>query len=84
VILDFVSGKDLIDLSAIDAKAATDEDDAFDFIGRMPFSGEAGELRYEVTAGVALVKGDKDGDGSADFVIRVADTYRLDEGDFIV
>ena len=83
-ILDFVRGKDLIDLSAIDARAATAEDDAFDFIGRLPFSGEAGELRYRVKAGDAIVKGDTDGDGQADFVIRVADIYRLDEGDFIV
>jgi hypothetical protein len=83
-ILDFVRGKDLIDLSAIDAKAATGKDDTFDFIGRMPFSGEAGELRYRIKAGDAIVKGDTDGDGKADFVIRVADTLRLDAGDFIV
>ena len=31
-ILDLVRGKDLIDVSAIDAKAATAEDDAFDLI----------------------------------------------------
>jgi hypothetical protein len=30
------------------------------------------------------VKGHEDGDGRADFVIRVADTDALDEGDFIV
>ena len=83
-ILDFVRGKDVIDLSAIDARAATVEDDPFDFIGRLPFSGDAGELRYRVQAGDAIVKGDTDGDGQADFVLRVADTYRLDEGDFIL
>lgn len=82
-ILDFVRGKDLIDLSAIDARAATAEDDAFDLIGRMPFSGEAGELRYRVKAGDAIVRGDTDGDGRGDFAIRVVGIHRLDEGDFI-
>jgi hypothetical protein len=83
-ILDFVRGKDLIDLSAIDARAPTEDDDAFDFVGRQPFSAEAGELRYQVKTGGALVKGDTDGDGRADFVIRVAEIYRLEEADFIV
>jgi len=83
VILDFVRGKDLIDLSAIDARAATADDDTFDLIGRMPFSGEAGELRYRVKAGDAIVRGDTDGDGRGDFAIRVVDVQRLEDGDFI-
>jgi hypothetical protein len=37
-----------------------------------------------VKAGDAIVRGDTDGDGRGDFVIRVVDIHRLDDGDFIV
>ena len=49
-ILDFVRGKDLIDLSAIDARTATTEDDPFDFIGRLPSAARPATLRYRVKA----------------------------------
>lgn len=65
-ILDFVQGDDLIDLSAIDANAATAVDDAFTFIFGA-FTGVAGQLR---DAGIRL-EGDTDGDGVADFAIEV-------------
>ncbi len=83
-ILDFKPGVDRIDVSPIDANAAAPDDDAFDFIGRAGFSGEAGELRYRTRAGDAIVKGDTDGDGKADFAIRVVDVHRLEDGDFLL
>lgn len=83
-ILDFGRGGDRIDLSGIDAKADTGDDDAFDFVGRAAFSGEAGELRYRTKAGGAVVKADTDGDGNADFALRVASVHKLGEDDFVL
>jgi hypothetical protein len=83
-ILDFGRGKDVIDLSALDARDHTSDDDGFTFIGRARFSGDAGELRYGVKGGDAIVRGDTDGDGHADFAIRVVDIHRLHESDFVL
>jgi hypothetical protein len=83
-ILDFGRGGDRIDLSGLDANTATDDDEAFAFIGRSPFSGEAGELRYRTKAGGAVVKADTDGDGHADFALRVAGVHKLEEADFVL
>jgi Ca2+-binding RTX toxin-like protein len=80
---DFVSGEDRIDLSAIDAKAATGANDAFTFIGAAAFTGQAGQLRYDLTGGVMRMMGDVDGDGRADFEI-VAVTPILQATDFIL
>jgi VCBS repeat-containing protein len=68
-IQDFTYG-DVIDLSRIDANELIAGDQAFDFITYEPFSGTAGELRYEKMSSVApifLVQGDTDGDGLSDF-----------------
>ena len=46
---------DRIDLSKIDAVAATAKNDAFTFIGTDRFSGAAGEVRYTVSHGDAHV-----------------------------
>ncbi|WP_022696664.1 FG-GAP repeat protein [Euryhalocaulis caribicus] len=68
-IKDFTSGEDSIDLSRIDAIAATGANDAFTIVGA--FSGTAGELTISALAGGNLVAGDTDGDGNADFAIYV-------------
>lgn len=65
VITDFERGVDTIDLTAIDAIASTRAVDEFDFIGASRFSDTAGELRRTD----AVVEGDVDGDGVADFRI---------------
>lgn len=46
---------DRIDLSALDAIAATSANDAFRFIGTKAFTGAAGEVRFEVIDGSAHV-----------------------------
>ena len=66
---DFVSGTDLIDLSALDADPFSAGDQAFTFIGMSLFSGKAGELRYELNHGQLELLGDVNGDGAADFMI---------------
>jgi len=71
-ITDFSSAQfDQIDLSAIDANSNVAGDQAFSYIGSSAFSHTAGELRFADH----LLQGDVNGDGTADFAIRVnADT----------
>ena len=74
---------DRIDLRGVDAVAGG-EDDAFAFIGSDMFSGTAGELRYETVEGSTMVYGDTDGDGTADFAIRLLGELQLQSGDFLL
>lgn len=67
-VMDFESGVDLIDLSAIDARSGSKRDDKFKFIGDADFSGKAGELRFENS----MIAADTDGDGAADFELFLA------------
>ncbi|PSJ42063.1 M10 family metallopeptidase C-terminal domain-containing protein [Allosphingosinicella deserti] len=69
VILDFTSGTDKIDLTAIDANIFTEVDEAFAFIGSALFGGVAGELRSWASWGGHFLAGDTDGDKVADFTI---------------
>ncbi|MCF8131981.1 MAG: hypothetical protein K9J72_02510 [Synechococcus sp. Tobar2m-G35] len=62
-ITDFVSGTDLIDLSAIDASTLVAGNQAFRYLAGATFSGVAGELRL---AG-GFLSGDVNGDRIADF-----------------
>jgi len=82
VLADFLSGTDKIDLSAIDAISETAGDDAFTFIGAGAFTGQAGQLRYEVVTGYVHIYGDTDGIGGADFHIIASGTQIL-AADFI-
>ena len=82
VLLDFTSGTDRIDLSAIDAIAGTVADDAFTFIGTAAFSNQAGQLRFETVDGLVHIFGDVDGNGVADLHIMASGPQVL-AGDFI-
>jgi serralysin len=82
-ILDFVRGSDRIDLSGVDAIAATSADDAFTFIGTSAFHNVAGELRYQVEGGDVRVQADPDGNGIADMEIILDNTTILASSDFI-
>ena len=83
-ILDFSGAEgDVIDLSAIDAVAGG-ADDAFTFTGSGAFTGIAGELVSYVAGGNTYVAGDTDGDGAADFIIRLDGVVDLTSGDFVL
>jgi Ca2+-binding RTX toxin-like protein len=80
-ITDFATG-DVIDLRNVDADASADGDQGFTFVGTSAFSHSAGELRYEKISGDTFVQGDTNGDGVADFMIRVAGVHKLDASAF--
>ncbi len=74
---------DVIDLSAIDAVSGGD-DDAFTFTGGSEFTGVAGELITFTDGEDTFVAGDVNGDGVADFQIRLEGLYDLTAGDFVL
>jgi hypothetical protein len=75
---------DSINLAQIDAIAGTAADDSFTFIGKGAFSGAAGELRYFVSEGDAIISADTNGDKLADFVLVMDDRTQLAATDFQV
>jgi len=75
---------DKLDLSRIDADAAAGGDQAFEFIGKKAFTGNAGELRFSVAEKGAVVSADVDGDGNADFEVFLAGVTSLKDADFIL
>ena|GEM_PF-925527 len=78
-IYDFVSGIDDIDLSGIDVNSRTSGDDMFAFTGT---TAQAHSVWYTPGRGEMIVRGDVNGDGRADFEIRVVGVSALTEGDF--
>ena len=84
VIHDFSHAEgDRIRLSAVDANSATQTtNEAFAFIGTAAFHHVAGELRYEQLSGNTYVQGDTNGDGAADFWVRLDGLQTLTSGDF--
>ncbi|MBX3575646.1 MAG: M10 family metallopeptidase C-terminal domain-containing protein [Rhizobiaceae bacterium] len=78
-IRDFKRGQDKIDLRDIDASTKAGGNQAFNFIGAAAFSKAAGELRYSK----GVVQADVNGDGRADFEIRVG-LATMSKGDFIL
>jgi serralysin len=81
VIKDFSRAEDdYIDLRQIDADTTHHGNQAFDFIGSKAFSGEAGELRFSA----GIVSGDVNGDGIADFQIKVAGLTKMYASDFFL
>ena len=85
LITDFVAGLDDIRLSAIDAIAGG-ADDLFSFIGTTLFGNVAGQLRYEqdATTNLTRIEGDTDGNGTANFTIRLTGLHVLAAGDFFL
>ncbi|MAS44791.1 MAG: hypothetical protein CML43_16995 [Rhodobacteraceae bacterium] len=79
-IVDFGRGGDLIDLSGIDADAIARGDQAFAFIGAGDFSETAGELRQNGD----LIEGDVNGDGAADFELRLLNSVVMTSDDFVL
>ncbi|MGP3699476.1 calcium-binding protein [Rhodobacter sp. NSM] len=82
-ILDF-GPADRIDLRGIDADATRDGDQAFLFIGSRSFSGRAGELRHDLVRGNTFIGADIDGDGRADFSLRIDGAVGMGATDFLL
>lgn len=78
---DFRVGVDKIDLSAIDAVAGTDTNDAFVLI-LTGFTHVAGQLRFDTAKHILM--GDVNGDGVADFEIALAGVSQLSSNDLIL
>lgn len=83
-ITDFLSGFDKIDLSAIDANGNVAGDGVFAFIGVAHFDGTRGQLRVGFVRGDAIVSGDVNGDGKADFSIAINHPFLILESDFVL
>lgn len=83
-ITDFASADgDRIDLSMIDAIAGA-ADDPFAFLGRAAFTGTEGELRFARARGDLVIMGDVNGDGRADFAIRLEDVGAILAADLVL
>lgn len=83
-ITDFERHIDRIDVRAIDASTKAAGDQAFKWIGKQGFHGQAGELRFHDAGRNAYAEGDINGDGRADFKILVLNIAGLDKGDLIL
>jgi serralysin len=71
-------GIDHIDLRSIDANTKMGGNQAFSFIGKSGFSGKAGQLKFDS----GVVSSDVNGDGVADFQVKVAGLLTLNKSDF--
>jgi serralysin len=86
----FEDGQDLLHFGQIDANALRAGNQAFAFIGDSAFTGEAGQLRFELgtysdgVSPITIVSGDTDGDGMADFEVQIWGQHPLTAGDFIL
>ncbi len=80
LISDFEDGLDKIDLSLIDANAATaGVDEAFTLVSA--FTGVAGQMVITLGATVTTVQLDNTGDGTADMMIELSGQHALAVGD---
>jgi hypothetical protein len=71
-----LSEKDVLDLSKIDADAASHGNQVFHLVDAL--GGHAGELAlaYDAGSGLTILVGDVDGDGAADLTITIAGDHR--------
>lgn len=68
---------DRIDISGLRRKGLT-------FLGTDGFTGEKGEIRVDARKDNTFVYGDIDGDGEADFVLKLKRSIDLGEDDFVL
>lgn len=81
-ITQFEQSVDTIRLRPMDADTTVAGDQNFSFIGSAAFSGVAGQLRYSHVNNFTYVEGDTNGDGTADFFIRINGIHALITSDF--
>ena len=82
LITDFHPALDKLDLSGIDANSSLSGNQGFTFLGAGAFDNHAAELLYQVIQGNAFVRGDVNGDGAADFTIKLQNVASLAATDF--
>ena len=75
---------DKIDLHTIDANTTLSGNQAFKFIANAAFSNKAGELQDYTTGSGHFIRGDLNGDGTADFAIQIATNNVFVTSDFIL
>ncbi len=81
---DIISDFSQVQKDKIDLSLPTFYSEEFTFIGNKVFSGTAGELRFDINAGNAVVTGDTDGNGIADFGILLTGLTTISETDFVL
>jgi len=81
-ITDFTGAQDKIDLGQVDANTLVGGDQAFTFIATVALTGTAGQLHYEQASGNTYVSGDTNGDGIADFMIKLYGLHTMVGTDF--
>ena len=84
IIWGFKSGKDLVDLSALDAQSNNTDNDTFIWIDSDDFTLVKGQIRWHCTGKGVLIEADRNGDGSTDFSLMLANTASVTENDFVL
>lgn len=87
VVTDFSQAEgDRLHLRLMDADSNLADEQNFTFLGTTAFSGAGtgGELRYKYYQGNTYVEGDLQGDGTADFMIRLNGLQTLTATDFVL
>lgn len=75
---------DRIRLDLVDADTTSAGNQAFAFLGTAAFTNVAGQLRYEQISGNTYLSGDTDGDGVADFTVRLDGLHALGTNDLVL
>lgn len=83
-IFGFDEAVDRIDLSAINAKLLTKGHTPLEFRGDAPFTGAPGELVWSDFGEYVLVQADRNGDGLADFAIKLLGPEALTADNFLL
>jgi len=78
----FNAGKDVIDLSNIDADPTKPGLQSFTYIGTASFSGSGAQVRYSTGGGTTIVQAKLAGDTSADIQITLIGNYTLSAANF--
>lgn len=81
LVYNFVSGQDDLDLRGIDANSATAGDQAFTFNGK---TAKAHAIWFVVSGTDVIVRGDVNGNTTADFEILLSGVSTLGAGDFLL